>query len=534
MPPLYTLSLVPVIAVALLLAFSALLHARQARGLAMYCFAVAFWAWALLLLSFPSVAEFGRRLAASGAICAAAYIHAAYDFTRQKHYRMVWFAYAVAVGIMLVGVFLPGALYDPISFREGPYYWHFVAVAVVGLSIPLDRLATAFKNVEEIRHTQFAALFAAGVFCMLGIWINAALLVNGVRNPYGMFLVLGSLLLMGHVVRGHMDNRARRLLQRTLSYAAVTAFLSATFLFVVMALMVKTGRTGIRGYGFSSFLLLAMALLAFEPLRQYVMERLGRRIAPDTAAAGDLARELAVVEERADQAERLAELGTVASAVAHEVRNPLGVLSAHLRILERGGADADTVDSMRAQIDRAGRFVDDLLRYGRPRPLELRLVDLGATLALAQSTALSGLPFQSGATWTLSPEEGPTVEADQSQLLQVLVILFENSLLALQGAEAPELRAAVTSAGDQLTVVVEDSGPGLPDAIADRVFEPFVTSRKREQQSGTGLGLAIARSIVERHGGTISAGKSPLGGARFALTLPRYQPVLAAATGSPS
>src|SRR5262249_19998067 len=147
----------------------------------------------------------------------------------------------------------------------------------------------------------------------------------------------------------------------------------------------------------------------------------GRRLVRHHAHTRDLARELATQEQRADQAERLAELGSFVSAVAHEVRNPLGVLTAHPRILERFRAPSDTVQAMREQIERASRFVDDLLRYGRPRPLDLRLVDVRATLELALSTARDSLgPAAPDVEW-LRQETGPAplVEADQAQMLQV-------------------------------------------------------------------------------------------------------------------
>src|SRR5262249_23714277 len=119
---------------------------------------------------------------------------------------------------------------------------------------------------------------------------------------------------------------------------------------------------------------------------------------------------------------------------------------------------------------------------------------------------------------------------------------IENALLAVTeagraGQEAPRpprVRVTCRTEGDLLRVSVEDSGPGIPPHIAPRLFEPFVTGRKREgARSGTGLGLAIARGIVNRHGGAISAGVSAtLGGASFQVELPRYQPVLAVAKGS--
>src|SRR5439155_1461129 len=187
---------------------------------------------------------------------------------------------------------------------------------------------------------------------------------------------LGGLLVLGFVVREHEPIRERRLLDRSLRYSALGAFTSAALLFAVLYIVPADPR--INSYRGAALLLFVVAALALEPVRQRMMEALGTRLLRGHAGSTDLARALAQQEERADQAGRLAELGGLVSAVAHEVRNPLGVLSAHLSILEKRGADPGTVAEMREQIRRAGHFVDELLRYGRPRPLELRLVDLDA------------------------------------------------------------------------------------------------------------------------------------------------------------
>ena len=111
------------------------------------------------------------------------------------------------------------------------------------------------------------------------------------------------------------------------------------------------------------------------------------------------------------------------------------------------------------------------------------------------------------------------------------MILFDNALLALAGAAAHRLRIESHLREDRVVVSIEDSGPGIAADLLPRLFQPFVTGRKRgEPRAGTGLGLAIARGIVERHRGAIRVGRSALGGARFELELPRVQPVLAAAS----
>ena len=123
---------------------------------------------------------------------------------------------------------------------------------------------------------------------------------------------------------------------------------------------------------------------------------------------------------------------------------------------------------------------------------------------------------------------GP-IEVDQAQLLQVLVLLVDNAILALQGRPRRTIRLSVTSTSDSVTFSIEDDGPGLPPELAPRIFEPFVTGRKRDGQlAGTGLGLAIASRVVERHGGDLShSSSSDLGGARFDVLIPRAHSLIA-------
>ena len=518
MNPLYAYSLLPVIAVALLLFFTAALRGENARGLSLYCLSVAVWSGALLMLTSQRTAELGMRFAALGTFTAATYLHAAWDATRQRSYALVWLAYAVAAVISVAGAVFPDLLHQPGGLGMGRMFWPAMALAVGAASLPLFKLAVAYGEAQPAQRAVFLQLGLAGALAYVGALGNALLLAYGFAAPFGMYLVLGGLLVLGFVVRAHEPPRERRLLDRSLRYSAMGAFTYALLLFAVLYALPAEPR--INSWRFAALLLFVVAALALEPVRQRLLEALGRRLVSDHAASGDLARALAKQEERADQAGRLAELGGLVSAVAHEVRNPLGVLSAHLSILEKRGADADTVSAMREQIRRAGDFVDDLLRYGRPRPLELRLVDADATVDLAISTARQGLGAAEPQIERVRAA-APPIEADQAQLSQLLVILVENALIALRS----RLRVSTLIESDSVRLRVEDDGPGIPDELLPRLFQPFVSGRPR----GNGLGLAIARGIAERHGGRIEAGRSDLGGARFDVVLPRVQPVLAAA-----
>lgn len=374
----------------------------------------------------------------------------------------------------------------------------------------------------------------AGALCYVGGLGNAVMLAHAIAVPWGMLLVLAALIVLANVIREYEAPAEKKLLERSLLYSAIAAFLSAGFLFGVMSLMGSGSEPFLTQYRLGALLLLFLAALAFEPARQQLQEVIAGTVVKNRARAADVARALERQEEIAEQARRLAEIGALASAVAHEVRNPLGIMSAHLKVLERSGADPTAVVEMKEQIDRAARFADDLLTYGRPRPLELRLIDLVATAELAVSTARQGLGFDPGDVEVKveSSSDEILIEADQAQISQVLVILLDNAYLAVADADARRVTIRIVTEEEDVRLTIEDSGPGIPPEVQDRLFAPFVTSRRREgPRPGTGLGLAIAAGILERHHGRIEAGISEqLKGARFLLSLPKVQPVLA--TGS--
>lgn len=535
MRSLYAYSLVPVLSVAVLLFLTAARRGRSAYGLAAFSLSVAAWSGTLFAIQFPQLAAVSERFAAVGAFIAAGYLHAAYSVTDQKDYRLLWFAYVTAAIITAAGALSPGLLYGPRAMVAGPLFWPSMALSVTAAVVPLVHLFRHYRRATPDARGPLRWLFVAGVLTYVGGLSNALLLAHGHAQPVAMFLVLGGLLVLGNVLRAHESRDEKRLLERSLLYSAVAAFLSAGFLFGVITLMEGPESFSLGPYRVGAAFLLFMAALAFEPLRLQLSELVGSRVVPNRASATEVARALAASEDRAEHAERLAEIGALASAVAHEVRNPLGILGAHLSILERKDVDAETVEAMREQIDRASVFVDDLLTYGRPRPLELRLIDVVATVELAMSTARQGAKFDAGDT-TLDLVDPPPellAEADQAQIAQALVVLFDNALLAVHDAETKSIRASCRAYENDVHIVIEDSGPGVPDEVRERLFEPFVTSRKREgPRPGTGLGLAIARGIVERHHGTIRADRGELGGARFTITLPKVQPVLATAAKS--
>ena len=220
--------------------------------------------------------------------------------------------------------------------------------------------------------------------------------------------------------------------------------------------------------------------------------------------------------------QRLSLMGQTASALAHELNQPLAAATNYLSALRRlaaGGAALERVDDTaqkaQSQIQRAGGIVKRLRGFIDKRDSE-RSLESPATL-IEDAVMLLGTLDESIKLETVVPPSVPPVMIDRIQMQQVLVNLLRNALEAMRGSvhRALELRVKADGA-DMVEISLRDTGPGLPKDIAARLFQPFVTSKK----DGMGVGLSICHGIVTDHGGKIWAEPAPGGGTLFRFTLP--------------
>lgn len=211
------------------------------------------------------------------------------------------------------------------------------------------------------------------------------------------------------------------------------------------------------------------------------------------------------------RSERLATFGQLVGSIGHELRNPLGVIETSLYVLKgRNSSDERTLkhlDRIGAQVRLANDIITQLLSLIRDRPLTRSQVELSQLV----TEALASLGEQPIA---FAPAPPIKVSGDAIQLRQVVVNLAQNAAHFAGPEGRVEVQLQTTSTEAILTV--DDSGPGIDPTIRNRLFEPLVTTRA----GGIGLGLALVRRVVERHQGTVTASRGPLGGARFTVQLP--------------
>jgi PAS domain S-box-containing protein len=233
--------------------------------------------------------------------------------------------------------------------------------------------------------------------------------------------------------------------------------------------------------------------------------------------------ELARAQAELIDRERLAALGELSASIAHEVRNPLGVIFNSVgtlrKMLEPKGDVAMLLDVVGEEATRLNRMVGDLLDYSRPiqpalQPLSLRPLLEEALRAARQQIG----PATDAVQIDLQiSSECKTLRADARLLRQALVNLLLNAYQAMPRGGRLEVRASRAKIEDNecAEIAIRDSGSGIPPEAMARIFQPFFTTKAM----GTGLGLAVVRRIVEGHGGVIALGR-PAMGAEFLVRLP--------------
>ena len=229
-------------------------------------------------------------------------------------------------------------------------------------------------------------------------------------------------------------------------------------------------------------------------------------------------------QETLFQSEKLAAMGSLLASVAHELNNPLSVVTMQADLLRDETPDqagAERVRLISQSAERCVRIVQNFLALARQTPPQRTGVELNCVVREALELLTYALDVDDINVQLHLADHLPTLWADPHQLHQVVVNLITNAHQALRETPPPRQLTITTRSdrsGTQLSLEVEDLGPGIPLELQEHIFEPFFTTKP--PGVGTGLGLPFCRGIIEGHGGRIHVDSQPGQGARFVVELP--------------
>ena len=240
-------------------------------------------------------------------------------------------------------------------------------------------------------------------------------------------------------------------------------------------------------------------------------------------------RQLLRAEADARRAERLAALGQLSAGLAHEIRNPLGVIKGSADMLTRKVAQSEPLVGelagyISSEVNRLNALVVRFLDFARPSKLETRPETISEIVGRALAAATASIPDSGVKIERQYAQDVPLASVDAQLCEQVFINLITNAIQSMQAQDESlertlrlSIQAEVSNGMCGVGAIVEDTGPGVPQELREQIFNPFFTSKKE----GVGLGLSIVAKIVDDHRGTIRLEDNVPRGARFHVFFPQ-------------
>ncbi len=237
-------------------------------------------------------------------------------------------------------------------------------------------------------------------------------------------------------------------------------------------------------------------------------------------AAGIDVTELKQVQEQLRRTERIAELGTLASGMAHEIGTPMNVILGRAEYMMDRVNDESIKKGLKtiiAQVERITRVMNQLLAFARRKPPERRPLQLKDIVEDGMELFRERLDRNRVAVELIVDDRCPSVMADADQMSQVFINLVANAIHAMP--EGGTLRIELAQDQNSVKLTVSDTGHGIPQELLPKVFEPFFTTK--EFGKGTGLGLTVVKGIIDEHQGAITVESEEGKGTTFTISLPK-------------
>lgn len=355
----------------------------------------------------------------------------------------------------------------------------------------------------------------------------ASMLSEGANSYYNSKAENGQYIGLYTALRGSDGQMNAVLFCGLRSYESLSSWINRTNLFIII-LLTGTALAILAGIAVSRRLTHPLQALATGvkaitrgDYRQRVKVEGRDEVADLAVAFNDMSERLAKSQELESQLrlqQRLSALGEVAVGIAHEVRNPLGVIKTSAQLLQKRGqlpeTDTRLLSHVADEVARIDTLISEFLNFARPRPSVLQPLD---PLPVVRRAADFCTPeFEKRHVSFTIHDHAPDsrIDADEDHLYQVFLNLFLNALDAMPSGG--NIRVVRGVAGSEMHIRVSDTGAGIPREIQDRIFNPFFTTKEH----GTGLGLAKVFTIMDNHHGRVELNSAQGEGTTFTLVFP--------------
>ena len=506
------------------------------RSVALYCLSLGWWSgweWAALQMTNRETAHLFMRIEYLG-VCFISTLfctvvsHIIKQNSRTRK-RFLIPLYLCSAAFTLVATFFPSrrflwvsdgpVAYLPVWGWAGSYYASFLTFFLASSVVGHFLLIRKWRQVTGSERARLSLYLAGSLMAYLGACPEFAL-KYGVRlgwlNPFGLYTMPFHIGLMIYAAVKHQFLDLHIVIRRSLIYSLLVTLLTIGYFGLVYGIeQVFQTTLGYKSFWISLAAFALMALL-FQPIKigvQRVVDWLVFRSSQE-----HLVKKLERLEEQALQLEKFKAVSTLAAGMAHEIKNPLTTLKTFTEYIPEKQSDPEFLKKLHevytAEVNRIQDIVEDLLEFSKPRPPELKPVDLGPLIASTVNLLSSDL-LKRRIQWTIDCQHnGSILQADVGQLRQVLINLIQNAADAMPSGG--QLKIATQSINSHLELTISDTGTGIPPALLPKIFDPFVTTKP----DGNGLGLAMVYSILQAHRGTIHAKSAPKQGATFTVSLP--------------
>ncbi len=405
--------------------------------------------------------------------------------------------------------------YYPKAGNWHPYFMlHFAIIAFISLSLLIRKMLT-FKH-SPLDHIRYKYATIASVFAFSG---GYDFIPNyGIEiYPIGWIFADTFIGLIAYSIIKHNLMELNIVLKKSIVYSTLIAIITIFYLIAVV-LFENIIKNSI-GYSsmFITMLIIFIIGIAFIPLRNKIQDLVDKIFFKATPI--ELAQQNEMLLKEVSEKERFKKVATLASGMAHEIKNPLTAIKTFTEYLEKHKNDPDFYTKFSKivgkEVDRIDDLVHQLLEFSKPFPIELKQSDIvklvDDTLAFLDSQFLkSNITVEK--VYDLS--NPILVNMDPVQIRQVIVNIFINAAEAMKFGGI--LTVTISTAKNQVIISTRDTGSGIAPEDLKHIFEPFFTKK----DNGTGLGLSISYGIIEKHKGKIEV-KSAVGiGTEFKIKLP--------------